>query len=64
MSLQLYYDHTYLSDPVAASPAVPPYYSGFPASALTDNLDAYDVEFQYHFGGGRGRRSPRGSAIA
>ncbi len=49
MSLQLYYDHTYLSDPVAASPAVPPYYSGFPASALTDNLDAYDVEFQYHF---------------
>jgi iron complex outermembrane recepter protein len=49
MSLQLYYDHTYLSDPVAASPAAPPYYSGFPASALTDNLDAYDVEFQYHF---------------
>jgi iron complex outermembrane recepter protein len=49
MSLQLYYDHTYLSDPVAASPAVPPYYSGFPASALTDNLDAYDVQFQYHF---------------
>ncbi len=49
MSLQLYYDHTYLSDPVAASPAVPPYYSGFPASALTDNLDAYDVEFQHHF---------------
>ncbi len=52
MSLQLYYDHTYLSDPVAASPPVPPYYSGFPAAALTDNLDAYDVEFQYHFGWG------------
>jgi iron complex outermembrane receptor protein len=49
MSLQLYYDHTYLSDPVAASPAAPPYYSGFPASALTDNLDAYDVQFQDHF---------------
>jgi iron complex outermembrane recepter protein len=49
MSLQLYYDHTYLSDPVAASPARPPYYSGFPASALTDNLDAYDAQFQYHF---------------
>jgi iron complex outermembrane recepter protein len=49
MSLQLYYDHTYLSDPVAASPARPPYYSGFPAAALTDNLDTYDMEFQYHF---------------
>ena len=34
MSLQLYYDHTYLSQPFAPSPAAPPYYSGFPAASL------------------------------
>lgn len=49
MSLQLYYDHTYLSLPYAASPASPPYYSGFPASALTDSLDTYDVAYQDQF---------------
>jgi iron complex outermembrane recepter protein len=49
MSLQLYYDHTYLSQPFAASPANPPYYTGFPSAALTDNLDTYDADFQYHF---------------
>jgi iron complex outermembrane recepter protein len=52
MSLQLYYDHTYLSQPFAASPAAPPYYSGFPTASLTDNLDTYDVDFQYNFGWG------------
>ncbi|MGC1728747.1 MAG: TonB-dependent receptor plug domain-containing protein [Steroidobacteraceae bacterium] len=52
MSLQLYYDHTYLSQPFAPSPAAPPYYSGFPAASLTDNLDTYDAEFQYNFGWG------------
>ena len=49
MSLQLYYDHTYLSQPYPASPAAPQaLYSGFPASALTDNLDTYDLDFQSH----------------
>ena len=52
MSLQLYYDHTYLSQPFGASPANPPYYSGFPAASLTDNLDTYDLDFQYHFAWG------------
>ena len=52
MSLQLYYDHTYLSQPFAASPANPPFYSGFPAASLTDNLDTYDLDFQYHFAWG------------
>ena len=47
MSLQLYYDHTYLSQPYAAS-APAPNYTGFPASALTDDLDTYDLDFQYH----------------
>jgi iron complex outermembrane receptor protein len=47
MSLQLYFDHTYLSQPYAASPPTP-VFTGFPASALTDNLDTYDLDFQYH----------------
>jgi iron complex outermembrane recepter protein len=52
MSLQVYYDHTYLQDPVAASPPRPPFYTGFPAASLTDNVDTDDVDFQYHFGWG------------
>jgi len=52
MSLQLYYDHTHLSQPFAASPANPPYYGGFPAASLTDSLDTYDLDFQYHFAWG------------
>jgi iron complex outermembrane receptor protein len=56
MSLQWYYDHTYLSQPYAASPAAPPYYSGFPASALTDDLDTYDVDFQFQSGLGARQR--------
>ncbi len=48
MSLQIYYDRTHLSQPFAASPAAPPYFTGFPEASLTDNLDTYDAEFQYH----------------
>jgi len=54
MSLLVYYDRTHLSQPYAASPPSPPYYSGFPASALVDNLTTYDVDFQDHIAlGGR-----------
>jgi iron complex outermembrane receptor protein len=49
MSLQLYYDHTYLSQPYPASPAAPPYYTGFPATALVDTLNTDDAQFQYQF---------------
>jgi len=49
MSLQLYYDHTYLSQPYPASPAAPPFYSGFPATALADTLNTDDMQFQYQF---------------
>jgi iron complex outermembrane recepter protein len=48
MSLQFYYDHTYLSQPFAASPPAA-FYTGFPAAALTDTLDTYDLDFQHHF---------------
>ena len=51
MSLQVYYDHTYLSEPFAASPPAQ-YYSGFPAASLTDNLDTTDLDFQHHFAWG------------
>jgi iron complex outermembrane receptor protein len=49
MSLQIYYDHTYLSQPYPASPAKPPYYTGFPATALSDTLNTDDAQFQYQF---------------
>jgi len=52
MSVQAYYDHTYLSQPFAASPPAPPFYTGFPAAALTDALDTYDLDFQDHFAWG------------
>jgi iron complex outermembrane recepter protein len=46
MSLQAYFDYTYLSDPV------PELLLGTlklaPAGTLTDGLDTYDVDFQYH----------------
>lgn len=48
MSLQVYYDRTHLSQPFAASPPSPPYYTGFPAAPLTDDLDTYDIEFQHN----------------
>ncbi|HTV95214.1 MAG TPA: TonB-dependent receptor [Steroidobacteraceae bacterium] len=47
MSLQAYYDYTYLAQPFAAS-APAPYYTGFPAASLTDVLDTADVDFQHH----------------
>jgi iron complex outermembrane receptor protein len=49
LSLQLYYDHTYLRQPYPASPPAPPYYTGFPATALTDALNTDDAQFQYQF---------------
>jgi len=52
MSLQLYYDHTYLRQPYAASPANPPFYTGFPATALADELNTDDAQFQYQFTAG------------
>src|SRR6202035_2921918 len=52
MNLQFYYDHTHLSQPFAASPAAPPFFSGFPAASLKDDLDTYDLDFQYHFAWG------------
>ncbi len=46
MSLQAYYDYTYLYD------VVPAFFLGAlklaPAGILTDGLDTYDVDFQYH----------------
>lgn len=52
MNLQFYYDHTHLSQPFVASPAAPPFFSGFPAASLKDDLDTYDLDFQYHFAWG------------
>jgi len=52
MNLQFYYDRTHLSQPFAASPAAPPFFSGFPAASLKDDLDTYDLDFQYHFAWG------------
>ncbi len=52
MSLQIYYDHTYLSQPYPASPGMAPYYTGFPATALTDTLNTEDAQFQYQFTAG------------
>jgi iron complex outermembrane recepter protein len=45
LSVQLYYDHAFLSQPLAAS-APAPYYTGFPAASLTDNVDTWDLQFQ------------------
>ena len=46
MVLQTYYDHTYLSDPIAALFAGKTELA--PAGPLTDRLDTYDIDFQYH----------------
>jgi iron complex outermembrane receptor protein len=51
LSLQAYYDHTHLAQPyIAVAPG--PFSSGFPAASLVDDLDTYDVDFQYHFAWG------------
>jgi iron complex outermembrane receptor protein len=49
VTVQAYYDRTHLAQPADAVPADPPYESGFPASALVDNLGTYDVDLQSHF---------------
>jgi iron complex outermembrane recepter protein len=49
LSLQMYYDYTYLAQPFAASAPTPPYYTGFPAASLIDVLDTVDLDLQYHF---------------
>jgi iron complex outermembrane receptor protein len=51
LSLQLYYDHTYLRQPYPASPPAQ-YFTGFPATALTDDLNTDDAQFQYQFTAG------------
>jgi iron complex outermembrane receptor protein len=47
MSLQAYYDHTHLLDPVPASVAGT--ITLAPAGTLTDDLDTFDVDFQHRF---------------
>jgi iron complex outermembrane receptor protein len=54
-TVQTYFDHTYIAQPFAASPPAP-FFSGFPAASLTDTLDTYDLDFQYHFGWGERQR--------
>ena len=44
-SLQAYFDHTYLADPIPGSTAL----ILAPAGILTDGLDTYDLDFQHHF---------------
>jgi iron complex outermembrane recepter protein len=46
MSLQEYYDYTYLSDPVAPLKVGATVLA--PAGTLIDGLSTYDVDFQYH----------------
>jgi len=54
LSLQVYFDHTYLSDPS------PPLLLGTldlaPAGILTDRLDTYDLDFQHHLNLGEANR--------
>jgi len=47
LSVEAYYDRTHLSIPSAASPPKPPYSLGFPASALVDDLDTYNLDVQH-----------------
>jgi iron complex outermembrane receptor protein len=53
LSTQVYYDHAYLAQPFAASPPAPPFFTGFPAASLMDNLDTFDLDFQHHLTWGR-----------
>lgn len=46
MSLQAYYDHTYLSDPIPGTAIASIPLS--PAGTLTDGLRTYDIDFQHH----------------
>lgn len=47
LSLQVYYDRTHLSDPVPGVTLGPRPLA--PAGVLRDNLDTYDLDFQYRF---------------
>ncbi len=49
LSLQLYYDRTHLASPKPSNGFVP-------AGTLTDDLDTYDLDFQYRFPVGRSHR--------
>lgn len=49
LSVQVYYDQTFLAQPFAASPGAPPFSTGFPAASLTDDLRTYDLDVQRHF---------------
>ena len=49
MSVQLYYDHTQLSNPEPAS-------QFSPSGTLTDRLDTYDLDFDQHFAAGSRNR--------
>jgi iron complex outermembrane receptor protein len=54
MSLQAYYDFTYLDDPEPAF-----VFGGLvraPAGTLTDSLDTYDLDFQHHLNLGKSNR--------
>jgi iron complex outermembrane receptor protein len=55
MTLQMYFDRTYLSVPYPAYPSAQ-YFSGFPAGSLTDGLDTYDLDFQDRFSLGERNR--------
>jgi iron complex outermembrane receptor protein len=48
MSLQMYYDRTYLYLPVPED-LLAGIFEVAPAGTLTDNLDTYDLDFQHHF---------------
>ncbi len=52
VSLQSYYSRSHISQPFAASPPAPPYFIGFPLASLIDDLDTYDLDFQYRFHAG------------
>ncbi len=49
VAVQVYYDQTFLAQPFAASPSAPPFFTGFPAASLTDDLRTYDLDAQRHF---------------
>src|SRR5262249_53984992 len=47
INLQMYYDRTHLDEPFSAIAGTPSVSSGFPASALVDNLDTFDINLQH-----------------
>lgn len=53
LSLQLYYDRTYLDQPVPESRTEDNTFVLAPAGTLKDNLDTYDVDFQHGFSLGK-----------